>query len=258
MTFLDIGFVDILDIFIVAYLLYQFYQIIRGTAAMNIFLVVVALYFLWWFVRVINMTLLSTILGQVMGVGIIALIIVFQQEIRRFLLMMWTRYSNLTFTFENFISFFKKAPEINLNIEQIVIACENMKKTLTGALIVIPKESNLEFVYETGEKLNAETNSQLLETIFFKNSPLHDGAVIIYKEKILAARCVLPVTERNDLPKNLGLRHRSAIGITESTDAMAIIVSEERGHISYAEFGRIVINITPEKLKEALKNKFCP
>jgi len=256
MTFLDIGFVDILDIFIVAYLLYQFYKMIKGTAAMNIFLVVVVLYFLWWVVRVIDMTLLSTILGQVMGVGIIALIIVFQQEIRRFLLMMWTRYSNFSFTFESFLSLFKKENDMNIKVDEIVNACENMQNTLTGALIVIPKESNLDYIYESGEKLDAETNTQLLETIFFKNSPLHDGAVIISKDKIIAARCVLPVTERNDLPKNLGLRHRSAIGITESTDAMAIIVSEERGQISYSEFGRIVLNVSPKKLKEAIVQKF--
>jgi uncharacterized protein (TIGR00159 family) len=162
----------------------------------------------------------------------------------------------LTFSFEGILSLFKKTNEFKIKVEQIVNACDNMKKTKTGALIVIPKESNLNFIFETGEKLNADTSAQLLETIFFKNSPLHDGAVLISKDKIIAARCVLPVTERNDLPKNLGLRHRSAIGITENTDALAIVVSEERGHISFAEFGKITLNITPEKLAEAIKRKF--
>lgn len=256
MSFLDFGIIDLIDITLVAYLLYQFYRIIKGTAAFNIFVVIVLLYFFWWFVRAINMTLLSTILGQIMGVGIIAIIIVFQQEIRRFLLMMWTKYSNWSLSFDNIISLFKKAEVHKINVEQIIHACENMKKTKTGALIVIPKESNLDMIMQTGEKINADTNAQLLESIFFKNSPLHDGAVIIQKDRILAARCVLPVTEKIDLPKHLGLRHKSAIGITESTDSLVIVVSEERGYISFAEFGKLTANVTAERLTEALRKKF--
>ena len=257
MTFLDFGIIDLIDIIIVAYLFYQFYQMVKGTAALNIFIVIIILYFLWWVVRAINMTLLSTILGQVMGVGLIAIIIVFQQEIRRFLLMIWTRYSSINFSFENLMNLFKTKAETKINIEQIVNACENMKKTKTGALIVIPKDSNLDMITETGEKINSDTNTQLLETIFFKNSPLHDGAVIISKDKILAARCVLPVTDKLDLPKNLGLRHRSAIGITESTDSLVIVVSEERGQISYAEFGKIVLNVSADFLTQVIKTKFA-
>jgi len=257
MTFLDFGFLDVIDILVVAYLLYQFYIMIRGTAAMNIFGIIVLMYFIWMIVKLANMTLLSTILGQVMGVGIIALIVVFQQELRKFLLLMWNRYSNFSFSLETFFSYFIKEKEKNsIGINQIISACKNMQKTFTGALIVIPLQSNLDLIIQTGEKINADTNTQLLESIFFKNSPLHDGAVIIIEDKIIAARCVLPISERIDLPKNLGLRHKSAIGITESTDAIAIIVSEERGHISFAEFGKVTINVAPEKLAEILKKKF--
>jgi len=257
MTFLDFGILDVIDILAVAYLLYQFYMMIKGTAAMNIFGVIVLMYFIWLIVKLANMTLLSTILGQVMGVGIIALIVVFQQELRKFLLLMWQRYSNFNFSLETiFSSFIQSSEKSDVCIIQIVNACKNMQKTNTGALIVIPNHSNLDLIMETGEKINADTNTQLLESIFFKNSPLHDGAVIILENKIMAARCVLPVSERTDLPKNLGLRHKSAIGVTESTDAIAIIVSEERGHISFAEHGKVSINISPEKLIETLKKKF--
>ncbi len=257
MSFLNFGILDLVDILAVAYLLYQFYMMIRGTAALNIFGVVILMYFVWLIVKLADMILLSTILGQIMGVGIIAIIVVFQQELRKFLLLMWNRYSRINFSLESFFSsVVKDNKKPDICVLQITSACRNMQKTNTGALIVIPKQSNLDMIMQSGEKINADTNTQLIESIFFKNSPLHDGAIIIIDDKIIAARCVLPVTERTDIPKHMGLRHRAAIGVTESTDCLAIVVSEERGHISFAENGKVTANVTHEKLAEMIRTKF--
>ena len=258
MTFLDIGLIDLIDIFVVAYLLYQFYMIIRGTVAINIFVVIFSVYLIWLVVKVLNMQLLSTILGHVMGVGIIAILIVFQQEIRRFLLMLGTRYAKIDFSVESLISLFIKSKDSLLKVDQIVLACENLQTKKYGALIVIPEKSNMKNIAETGEILNALTSAQLLETIFYKNCPLHDGAVIIVDDKIVAGSCVLPLTERTDLPNFLGLRHRAALGITENTDSLAIVVSEERGHISYAEHGKLSLNVTIKDLITIINKKFKP
>ncbi len=257
MGFLDIGFTDILDIFLVASLLYQFYILIKGTVAMNVFVGLFFMYLIWLLVRALNMQLLSSILGQFMGVGVIALIIVFQQEIRRFLLIMGSKYlTKKNFSLEQLFSFMIKDTVPKIRTKSIVRACESMAKSKTGALIVITNKSELSTYIETGEIINATTTSRLLETIFFKNSPLHDGAVIIRDDKIVAARCVLPVSENQDMPKNLGLRHRSALGMSESTDAFVVIVSEERGHISIAQFGKIITNISPTELSNYLEEQF--
>ncbi len=256
MTFLDIGIIDIIDILIVAYLLYQLYMIIRGTSAMSIFAVISAVYLIWLIVKALQMSLLSTILGHVMGVGVVAILIVFQQEIRKFLLMFVNKYSNANFSLEYLFSYFIKKTDQKLVLTPIINACKSMGQSKTGALIIMPDKSDFKTITETGEFVNATTSTQLLETIFFKNSPLHDGAVIIRDDKIVAAGCVLPITNRTDIPKIVGLRHRAAIGITENTDALAIIISEERGHISYSERGRLVLNIKLEELETALKQKF--
>ncbi len=257
MSFLSIGILDILDIIIVAFLLYQFYMLIKGTVAINIFVGIFTVYLVWLLVKALNMNLLGTILGQFMGVGVIALIIVFQQEIRRFLLLVGTRYfANRNFSLENVFSFFMKTTSQNIYIKPIVDACVNLSKTKTGALIVIANQSKLTTYAETGEVINAKTSMRLLQTIFFKNSPLHDGAVIISGEKIFAAACVLPVSSNKTLPKNLGLRHRAALGLTETTDAFVVIVSEETGHISYSHFGKIRTNINAEELYDLLNREF--
>lgn len=258
MNFLEIRFLDILDIFLVAYLLYQVYMLIRGTVAINIFMGIFLAYLVWLIVKALNMELLSNILGQVMGVSVIALIVVFQQEIRRFLLLIGTRYfSNKNFSLEYLFSIFiKSTTKKNVRITPIVSACEHLSKHSTGALIVIAKNSKLGVYTETGELINAETSSRLLETIFFKNSPLHDGAAIVVKDKLVAAGCVLPVSPNQDLPKNLGLRHRAALGMSETTDSFVIVVSEETGNISYAQLGNLHTDITPRQLKELLKESF--
>jgi uncharacterized protein (TIGR00159 family) len=240
----------------VAFLLYQFYNLIKGTVAINIFIGIFALYLLWLVVRALNMELLGSILGQVIGVGVIALIIVFQQEIRRFLLVIGSRYiSNYSFSFSNIFSL-KAKPKPRVRISEIVKACTDMSAFKTGALITIVRGDNLDNTAKTGIIINADTSSRLLESIFFKNNPLHDGSVIIRKEKIFAASCVLPASERADLPPHFGMRHRAAIGLTERSDAIVIVVSEETGAISFAKGGDIETNIGPNRLRDILKEIF--
>ncbi len=244
-----------LDIFIVAYLFYQFFVIIRGTAALNIFYVIIGAYFIWLLVRALNMELISSILGNIVGVGVIAILIVFQQEVRRFLLMIGARGQE-NFKVKRFIDRLRGKQTNNIPIDDILNACESMQKTKTGALIIISNKDSFENYYESGQKLDAPVNNLLLETIFFKNSPLHDGAVFIVNDQITAAGCVLPLTERTDLPYYLGLRHRAAIGITEVSDSLAIIVSEERGQLSFAEYGKVIVNAEIATIRQKIENKF--
>ena len=197
------------------------------------------------------MELLSEILGQFIGVGVLAIIIVFQQEIRKFLLMIGTTsFQNQ----QNFLkSLIKSKKEISLNIKEISNACISMSKSKTGALIIITRNTELGSFEQTGEKINAPVNKGLLESIFFKNSPLHDGALIISKNKIVAARCILPISDQVKLPVYMGLRHRAAASLTEMTDALAIIVSEETGKISYLKQGRLKENIDNQAIEDFLK-----
>ena len=251
--FITIRVLDIIDIILVAFLLYQIYMLIRGTVAINIFTGIVVLYIFWLVVRALNMELLSGILGQIIGVGVIAIIIVFQQEIRKFLLFIGNRYmSKSKFSLENLLFPKQKESVAPVNIDAIVKACRNMSETKTGALIVIARKSELEFYAESGDIIDAETSSRLLENIFFKNSPLHDGAVIIVNDKIHAARCVLPVTENINLPPHYGMRHKAAIGISEVTDALVVLVSEETGKISFVSHGSIKYGIPTQELKSLL------
>jgi len=254
-AFITIRILDIIDILLVAMLLYQVYRLIKGTVAINIFIAVFAVYLLWLVVKALNMELIGTILGQVIGVGVLALIIVFQQEIRRFLLIIGTRYlSRRNFTLESLFSVNLKTSS-NIDVEALVTACENLSGSKTGALIVIARKSELSTIAEGGDILNADTSSRLLESIFFKNSPLHDGAVIIIGEKIHAARCVLPISENIYLPANFGTRHRAALGMSEKTDAIVIVVSEETGEISVCKTGEITSGLTSADLRDFIKKE---
>lgn len=252
--FISIRLLDIIDILLVALLFYQIYMLIRGTVAINIFLGIFTLYIFWLVVKALNMELLSSILGQIIGVGVIALIIVFQQEIRRFLLLLGTRYfSKNRFSIEKMLMMKGDKYDTPVNIEAIVRACRNMAETKIGALIVVTQKSNLQLYAETGDIINAETSSRLIENIFFKNSPLHDGAMIIKNNLIYAVRCILPLTEKTNLSATYGLRHRAALGISEITDALVIVVSEETGKISFIFEGVITENISVVKLREILE-----
>lgn len=245
---------DIVDIVMVATILYQLYRLIRGTAAFSISIGIFFVYLFWLVVKALNMELISALLGQVIGVGVIALIIVFQQEIRRFLLSIGNRYmSRNRFSFDKYFPSGVVDQEVSHIVEEIVRATEAMARTHTGALIAISRTSLLDIYSEGGELLNALVTDELLKTIFYKGSPLHDGAVIIQNGKVFAARCPLPSTDQTGLPAKFGMRHRAAIGLTEQSDAVVIIVSEERGKISVADGGKIHEDITPNELRHILQ-----
>jgi diadenylate cyclase len=254
--FLQLRLLDVVDILLVALLLYQLYALIRGTGAMHIFLGILSIYLVWWLVRLFEMDLLSAILGQFISVGVLALIIVFQPEIRKFLLLVGTR-SILNKGSRNILrKFWNMEEEDKLNISPIIEACEHFSENRTGALIVLARRNELENVVETGVLTKAIISQQMLESIFYKNSPLHDGAVIVSKNRIMAARCVLPVSENPSFPSTLGLRHRAAAGITEQSDAIAIIVSEQTGRISWCVKGQIMLNVRLVQLREFLVKTF--
>lgn len=248
MGFLDIGIIDIIDIFLVAYLLYSMYKLIKGTAAMNIFAGFFFAYLIWLIVKVLKMRLLSHILGYFMSVGALALIIVFQQELRNFLLMIGSKYfSNDKFSLEKIFASIMEKNKVSIDFESIAEACVNMAKEKTGALIAIANSSDLSKYAATGETINCQINSRIIETIFFKNSPLHDGAMIVGATEIQAAACVLPVSKSSKLPKKLGLRHRSALGLSEQSDALLIVVSEESGKITLFRQGKLLTHGKWEK-----------
>jgi len=249
---LDIRLIDIIDIILVAIVFYHLYKLIRGTAALSIFIGIFIIYMFWLIVKALNMELIGALMGQVIGVGVIALIIVFQQEVRRFLLVIGNRYMNRRrFSFGKIFSQEEETGSPR-EAEEIVRATESMASKKTGALIVLGRKSSLDIYSEGGERIDAIISAELLETIFFKNSPLHDGAVLIEDGKIFAARCPLPITDSISLPPRFGMRHRAAIGISEHTDALVVVVSEESGHITVAEGGEMKEHITPNELRQIL------
>lgn len=248
---IEFNIIDVIDIFLVSILLFQLYKLVKGTVAINIFIGIVSIYIMWKIFSALGMGLVSEIFDQFMSVGVLALIILFQKEIRKFLVVVGKT------SFKNQKIFLKSKSTIkNLSedkINEILHACENMSKNKTGAIIVIEKNSNLESTINTGRIINCELSSTMLESIFFKNSPLHDGAVIIQNEKISAARCVLPISESIDMPASMGMRHKSALGITEQTDCISITVSEQNGSISFFEDGNLKTNLSIEKLKKQIE-----
>ena len=254
--FISIRFLDVIDIFLVAYLMYKVYNLIKGTVAINIFVGILSIYLMGLLMKALNMQLLGGVLGEFTGVGVIVIIIVFQQEVRRFLLLVGMQYfTKRTFSFEHLFSLHKKTIP-NFYIKFIVKACHRMSVTKTGALIVMARKTDLNSFIESGDLINADISPRLMESIFFKNSPLHDGGMIIIGDRIEAARCILPVSENTFIPAHLGLRHRAALGISEATDAFVIIVSEETGAISYAQFGEITTKVKSIELKEVLEKEF--
>jgi uncharacterized protein (TIGR00159 family) len=248
-----ITILDFIDIFLVALIFFQLYKLIRGTAAFSIFIGIFFIYVSWLIAKALNMELISILLGHVIGVGVIALIIVFQQEVRRFLLVLGNRYiSSSRFSLGRFFSSVSEDTGSPGEAEEIAKSCEAMALKKTGALIVIARKSSLDMFSEGGEILKAQISAGLLETIFFKNSPLHDGAVLIERGLILAARCTLPITDQLTLAPRFGMRHRAAIGMSEHTDALIVVVSEESGFITVVETGEIRENITPMELRNIL------
>ncbi|HOO83116.1 MAG TPA: diadenylate cyclase CdaA [Prolixibacteraceae bacterium] len=256
-AFITVRILDVIDILLVAYLLYRLYLAIKGTAAFNIFLGIFFFYIAWIVVKGLNMELMGNIMGQVIAAGVLALVVVFQQEIRKFFLLIGTKYNLLNKGFNIDGLFNGNSHKIsNQQVKKIVAACEIMSKSKTGALIVITNKAELREYIETGEVIDAEVSVALIETIFFKNSPLHDGAMIIQGDTIKAARCVLPVSNRKMKNEKLGLRHRAALGMSQATDAQIIIVSEETGSISYAFNGKLKEDVKAIELPKLIEDTF--
>ena len=246
--------IDFIDVFVVAVLLFFVVKMIKGTNAMSIFFGFFILYIIWKFVSLLGMRIMSEILGQFIALGLMALIVIFQPEIRNFLLMLGSR--NFAYKTRKLLFWKSSNTSEKLNVNAIVQACNHMSSTNTGALIIFCRQNKLETIVKTGEVFKSELSSQLIETIFFKNTPLHDGAIIIDNGKIQAARCILPVSHATDLPLSMGLRHRSALGVTENTDAISVVVSEQTGKISIAENGVIRQGINTTYLQSYLDSQF--
>ncbi|WP_207428241.1 diadenylate cyclase CdaA [Pedobacter sp. SYSU D00535] len=254
LSFLDIRFLDFIDIVLVAIIIYYVYNLIRGTIALNILLGLVIIYLVYVVTKELQMRLLSQILGGFVSVGVLALIIVFQQEIRRFLLLIGKNASLHRNRLWKTVFASKKEVEKSavISLKPIIDACKYMQVTRTGALIVFAKYFDEQYYQNSGEQMDAIISKRLLESIFQKNSPLHDGAVVISEGKIRCASCILPLTDNEKLPPHFGLRHRAGIGISEMSDAVAVIVSEETGKISYAKQGRVKMNVNPDDLERLL------
>ena len=253
LDFIDFSFLDILDILLVAALLYYIYKLLKGTVAINIFIGIAIIFIMWKITQTLEMEMLSGILGTLIGGGVIALIVVFQQEIRKFLLMLGTTNFASKKSFLKQIKFLKSEINLETDIDTIVSSCITMGKSRTGALLVFERDQNLDFITNTGDKMNAEVNGPILESIFYKNSPLHDGATIIKGNIIVATRVILPLSNK-DIPTRFGLRHRAAVGITEKSDALCLVVSEETGKISYIKDGEFVLYENEFGLVETLKS----
>ena len=252
MDLLDIRVIDIVDIVLVAALLFYLYRLVKGTVAINIFIGIVILYTVWKFTELLEMELFSKILGGFLGAGVFALIVVFQQEIRKFLLMVGSTNFKARKKFFKQFNLNNTGDSVSTNVQDILAACKKMGAQYAGALIVIERNTNLDFVKNTGDRMNAEVNQPIIESIFFKNSPLHDGAMVIEGNTITATRVILPVSNDRNIPLRFGLRHRAAIGITEKTDALCLVVSEENGQISYIKDGEFIAYDNFEALGEII------
>lgn len=255
--FIDIGFIDVLDVLMVALLIYWIIRAVRGTSAVNIFIGILLIYVVWIVSRAVGMKLLSFILGQILGVGVVALLVIFQPEIRRFLLRITSSTSAARRGVFN--KLFRQARPRGMqpaDLEELTAACRKMSETKTGALIVIRHGSALNEFIDTGDELDARINRRLIENIFFKNSPLHDGAVIMSENHLISARCTLPISARQDIPAHYGMRHRAAIGISEVSDASVIVVSEETGDISFVREGNIKTMGSITELRLAIEDSY--
>ncbi len=250
-NFINFRIVDILDILIVAVLLFELYKLTKGTAAVKIFWMLALIYVVWKVVAYFHFTMLSDLMGELINVGVLAIIILFQPEIRKFLLYIGDGRL-VHFFSDRFVKQTKNTAYTD-EIETVKKACRHMSANMTGALIIFARKTPLDEFLNTGEEIDAKPSAELLENIFFKNSPLHDGAVIIKDHRIAAARCILPVSKNSDLPQEVGLRHRSALGATEFTDAIAVVVSEQTGNISICHEGKMTRDLTSSSLRQMLE-----
>lgn len=245
--------IDVIDVLLILLLLYYIYRVVKGTVAINIFIGVVLVYAFWKLTLFLEMRLLSGLLGGFLGVGMFALIVLFQQEIRKFLLILGSTNFNQRSRWIKAINKLFSRKVIDTDLTSIFEALEKMSIAQTGALIVIQRNNRLDFLKDTGDKMDIEVNRHIIENIFVKNSPLHDGALLIEGNRITATRLILPVSKNKNLPLRLGLRHRAALGITETTDAVCLLVSEETGKINYIKDGRFVTYNAISELQDIVK-----
>ena len=244
---------DLIDILLVALMLYYIYQLMKRSSAATIFSGIIVFLIVWIiFSQILNFKLMGTMLNYIVNVGALALVVLFQEEIRRFLSSIGTS-GKKHFLF-NLLHYYKKQDKdtTHEDIMPIILACINLSRQKIGALIIIENNEPLTEYINSGDLIDANISQRLIENIFFKNSPLHDGAMIIRKKRIAAAGCILPVSHSAYIPKSFGLRHRSALGIAEKSDALAIVVSEETGNISVAYQGTLHANVTTDKLESFL------
>ncbi len=250
----DIRFIDLLDVLLFAFLLYYLYRLIRGTIAMNIFIGIVIIYFIWKVTEWLDMRLTSEILGNFLGLGVILLLIVFQQEVRQFLLILGSnKFSPKSILHE--FKFFHKSAANPLDLDALISALKNLSIKRHGALILIKRNQNLDFIKQSGDRTDILISEPIIESIFNKTSPLHDGAVIIEGNRIVSTRAVVPISPDIKLPKKFGLRHQAAASATMISDALALVVSEENGKITFFENGKIVPVEDLDRLKILLKEK---
>lgn len=248
----EFGIKDFVDIFCVALMLYYIYRLMKESRSLNVFIGIMVFIVVWLFVsQILEMRLLGSIMDKLVSVGVIAIIILFQEEIRKFLYNLGA-HRRVNGIIRLFVLGDNKDKVDMESIMPVVMACMNMGKARIGALIVIERISSLDDIVETGDIIDANINQRLIENIFFKNSPLHDGAMVISKKRIRAAGCILPVSHSIDIPKELGLRHRAAMGISQDSDAIAIVVSEETGRISVAIKGQFHLRLSAEQLESIL------
>lgn len=248
----EISIKDVIDIVLVALMLYYIYRLMKKSRSLNVFMGILVFILIWLFVsQVLEMRLLGSIMDKLVSVGVIGLIILFQEEIRRFLYQLGAHQRVQTLA-KYFKSSANRAEEDKETIVPIVLACMSMAKSKVGALIVIERGISLSDIVDTGDVIDARINQRLIENIFFKNSPLHDGAMVISNKRIKAAGCILPVSHDDNIPKELGLRHRAAMGMSQNSDAIAIVVSEETGRISVAMNGEFRLRLSAEDLESLL------
>jgi len=258
--FLQIKIVDILDILLLGIIIYLAFRWLRGSSAMSIFVAIVSLYIIRVIVGAFDMRLMTAIMDMVLDVGVLAIIVIFQPEIRKFLIKLGNRYMNNAQGRAIIDKITGKKSKQNMSaseeVNNITEACRRMSEDRTGALIVIAHKNPLEEVISTGDRIDSGIHRRLIMNLFFKNSPLHDGAIVISGDRIVAARCTLPITEKTNIPANYGMRHKAAIGITEESDADAIVVSEETGRISFVKNGAVTPIQNINELKLLLNTSF--
>ena len=251
MGFIPFTFVDVIDIVLVSSLLYAAYRAMKGTSAPYIMMGIFVIYLVWILVKTFNLVLFSTILGQIISVGVIAILIIFQPEIRHFLQVIGRQRERFEWLTRIF-NLRNRKGEDDFNLQPIVAACQEMGQEKVGALIILKQSNDLGVVEESGIAIDAKVSTPLIENVFFKNAPLHDGAMIISGDRVVAAKCVLPST-RQEVPKSYGMRHRAALGMSEVSDAIVIAVSEETGQISLAHDSQIKRNVDPKGLEQAIR-----